>query len=127
VAGLVAKHARGVGSAALLTHCTVQGCSRYRLKTAAILRSTSGNTRGWRVHGRDGARLTNLSCCRSPRVTDEPPPQVAAVGHDRCISPIKHENIDAWLNLNPDRHNLQAQYAIPDDRERPCYEHRLAA
>ena len=58
-------------------------------------------------------------------ITDEPPAEVAAAGHDRCIIPIKHENVDAWLN--PDRANLAAQYAILDDRERPYYEHRMAA
>ncbi|MFM0608730.1 SOS response-associated peptidase family protein [Paraburkholderia sediminicola] len=58
-------------------------------------------------------------------ITDEPPPEVAAAGHDRCIVPIKPENIDAWLN--PDPKNLAAQYAILDDRVRPYYEHRLAA
>ncbi|MEP6876909.1 MAG: SOS response-associated peptidase family protein [Burkholderiales bacterium] len=58
-------------------------------------------------------------------ITDEPPPEVSAAGHDRCIIPIKPEHIDAWLN--PDRKNLAAQYAILDDRERPYYEHRLAA
>jgi len=58
-------------------------------------------------------------------ITDEPPPEVAAAGHDRCIVPIKRENVDAWLR--PERANLTAQYAILDDRERPYYEHRLAA
>ncbi len=58
-------------------------------------------------------------------ITDEPPPEVAAAGHDRCIIPIKQENIDAWLN--PDPANLAAQYAILDDRMRPYYEHRMAA
>jgi len=58
-------------------------------------------------------------------ITDEPPPEVAAAGHDRCIIPIKPENIDAWLN--PDASDLAAQYAILDDRDRPYYEHRLAA
>ncbi len=58
-------------------------------------------------------------------ITDEPPPEVAAAGHDRCIIPIKPENIDAWLN--PDSRNLAASYAILDDRQRPYYEHRLAA
>ena len=58
-------------------------------------------------------------------VTDEPPPEVAAAGHDRCIVPLRRENVDAWLR--PDRHDLAAQYAILDDRERPYYEHRLAA
>jgi putative SOS response-associated peptidase YedK len=58
-------------------------------------------------------------------ITDDPPAEVAAAGHDRCIIPIKPENIDAWLN--PDPKNLAAQYAILDDRDRPYYEHRLAA
>ncbi|MGF7000820.1 SOS response-associated peptidase family protein [Paraburkholderia sp. GAS32] len=58
-------------------------------------------------------------------ITDEPPPEVAAAGHDRCIIPIKSEHIDAWLN--PDPRNLAAQYAFLDDRERPYYEHRMAA
>lgn len=58
-------------------------------------------------------------------ITDEPPPEVAAAGHDRCIVPIRPENIDAWLQ--PDSADLSALYAILDDRERPYYEHRLAA
>ncbi|CAB3784136.1 hypothetical protein LMG28614_01883 [Paraburkholderia ultramafica] len=58
-------------------------------------------------------------------ITDEPPPEVAAAGHDRCIIPIKPENIDAWLN--PDSGDLAALYGILDDRDRPYYEHRLAA
>jgi putative SOS response-associated peptidase YedK len=58
-------------------------------------------------------------------ITDEPPAEVAAAGHDRCIIPIKPENVDAWLS--PDPTNLAAQHAILDDRERPYYEHRMAA
>lgn len=58
-------------------------------------------------------------------ITDEPPPEIAAAGHDRCVIPIKPENIDAWLC--PERGNLAAQYAILDDRYRPYYEHRIAA
>ncbi|CAE6804832.1 hypothetical protein LMG22931_05578 [Paraburkholderia nemoris] len=58
-------------------------------------------------------------------ITDEPPPEVAAAGHDRCIVPIKPENADAWLN--PDPSNLAALYAILDDRVRPYCEHRMAA
>lgn len=58
-------------------------------------------------------------------ITDEPPEEVAAAGHDRCIVPIKPENIDAWLN--PDARNLDAQEAILEDRDRPYYEYRLAA
>ena len=58
-------------------------------------------------------------------ITDEPPPEVAAAGHDRCIVPIKAEHVDAWLN--PDPSNLQGLDAILDDRETPYYEHLLAA
>jgi putative SOS response-associated peptidase YedK len=58
-------------------------------------------------------------------ITDVPPPEVEAAGHDRCIVPIKVENIEAWLN--PSQSNLNAMYAILDDRDRPYYEHRLAA
>jgi hypothetical protein len=31
-------------------------------------------------------------------ITDEPPPELAAAGHDQCIMPIKPDNINAWLN-----------------------------
>ncbi|MFP3564060.1 SOS response-associated peptidase family protein [Paraburkholderia sp. SIMBA_030] len=58
-------------------------------------------------------------------ITDEPPPEIAAAGHNRCIIPIKPENLDAWLN--PNASDLAALYAILDDRDRPFYEHRLAA
>ncbi|MEM5365257.1 SOS response-associated peptidase family protein [Paraburkholderia azotifigens] len=58
-------------------------------------------------------------------ITDEPPEEVAAAGHDRCIVPIREAHLDAWLNPDPKR--LDALYAILDDRERPYYEHRMAA
>lgn len=58
-------------------------------------------------------------------ITDEPPPEVAAAGHDRCIIPIRPEHVDAWLS--PDASNLGSLHKILDDRERPFYEHRLAA
>lgn len=63
-----------------------------------------------------------LSCAA---VTDEPPAEVAAAGHDRCIIPLRRENVDAWLR--PDRANLAEQCRILDDRERPFYGHCLAA
>jgi len=70
--------------------------------------------------GPDGEELLSFAA-----ITDDPPPEVAAAGHDRCIIPIQSDDIDAWLN--PDRGNLAAQYAILDRRERPYYEHRAAA
>jgi putative SOS response-associated peptidase YedK len=70
--------------------------------------------------GPDGEELLSFAA-----ITDEPPPEVAAAGHDRCIVPIKAANLDEWLR--PEPNNLAASYAILDDRERPYYEHRLAA
>jgi len=58
-------------------------------------------------------------------ITDEPPPEVAAAGHDRCIVPIKPEYVDRWLN--PATGDATELFAILDDRERPYYEHRMAA
>jgi putative SOS response-associated peptidase YedK len=58
-------------------------------------------------------------------ITDEPPPEVAAAGHDRCIVPIKPENVEAWLK--PDASNRGALHAILDDKDRPYFEHWLAA
>lgn len=58
-------------------------------------------------------------------ITDEPPAEVAAAGHDRCIIPISREHLDGWLS--PKEGDLSALYAILDDRERPYFEHREAA
>lgn len=58
-------------------------------------------------------------------ITDDPEPEVAAAGHDRTIINIKPEHIEAWLNPEPS--NLDAIYAIFDDRRHPYYEHRIAA
>ena len=69
---------------------------------------------------RDGERLLSFAA-----ITDETPAEVAAAGHDRCMVPIKPENIDAWLN--PDPANLAAQMAILDDRSTPYSENRMAA
>ena len=56
-------------------------------------------------------------------ITDEPPAEIAAAGHDRCIIPVAAENMDAWL-AGGDAPSMQA---ILDDRSRPTYEFRLAA
>lgn len=58
-------------------------------------------------------------------ITDEPPEEVAATGHDRCIVPLKPENVLQWLE--PEKSSLEALQALLDDRQRPYYEHRLAA
>lgn len=57
-------------------------------------------------------------------ITDDPPPEVAAAGHDRCIIAIKEEHLDAWLQPGGD---IAKSYAILDDREPLYFEHRAAA
>lgn len=58
-------------------------------------------------------------------ITDEPPPEVAAVGHDRCVVPLRPENLDAWLN--PDPRDVQGLYAMLRDRQPMQFRHQLAA
>jgi hypothetical protein len=50
---------------------------------------------------------------------------VAAAGHDRCIIPLPESALDAWLN--PDARRPDVVDALLDQRERPLYEHRMAA
>jgi putative SOS response-associated peptidase YedK len=57
-------------------------------------------------------------------ITDEPPPEVAATGHNRCIIPLNPGNVSAWLNPGAD---LGTYYALLDNSEKPYYAHELAA
>ena len=50
-------------------------------------------------------------------ITDEPPPEVRARGHDRCIIPIREQYLDVWLNPQGD---LAMSQQILSDRE-PLY------
>lgn len=56
-------------------------------------------------------------------ITRDPPPEVEAAGHDRCIIAIKPENLDAWLDPEPGK--LAEQCAILDDPVGAYYQHRL--
>jgi hypothetical protein len=57
-------------------------------------------------------------------ITDDPPLEVAEVGHDRCPVPILENDIDAWLDHDPT--DVSSLYAILDRRVRPFYEHQVA-
>jgi len=46
-------------------------------------------------------------------ITDEPPAEVAAAGHDRCIVPIKAEHVDAWLNPDAGGAGMPARIRSP--------------
>jgi putative SOS response-associated peptidase YedK len=58
-------------------------------------------------------------------ITDDPPPEIAEAGHDRCPVPIKPENIDAWLN--PEPRSLEAMDAILDTGPELTYSHKAAS
>jgi putative SOS response-associated peptidase YedK len=58
-------------------------------------------------------------------VTDDPPPEVAATGHNRCIIAIRPQNVAAWLA--PEGLGKSRLEAILSDRQCPFYEHQVAA
>lgn len=58
-------------------------------------------------------------------ITDEPPEEVRAAGHDRCIVPLRPDNVMPWLT--PQGHSLDDLDQMLEDRERPYYEHQLLA
>lgn len=58
-------------------------------------------------------------------VTDEPPPEVAAVGHDRIVINLSPSAVERWLT--PQGRSVQELQSILDDRQRSYYEHELAA
>jgi len=58
-------------------------------------------------------------------ITDEPPTEVAAAGHDRMIINLKPEHLDAWLK--PEGRSLEELQQILGDRQMPYYEHEVMA
>jgi putative SOS response-associated peptidase YedK len=58
-------------------------------------------------------------------ITDDPPPEVLATGHTRCVISLKDENVSEWLS--PTQLPQQRLEEILSDRANPYYEHRIAA
>jgi len=56
-------------------------------------------------------------------ITRDPPHEVAAAGHDRCVIPIRPENVDAWLH--PDPGHLGDQLAILDEPIDVFFQHEI--
>ena len=58
-------------------------------------------------------------------ITDEPPEEVAAAGHDRMIVNLKPESVSAWLS--PQGQSKEALERLLEDRQTPFYEHQVLA
>jgi putative SOS response-associated peptidase YedK len=58
-------------------------------------------------------------------ITDEPPADVAAAGHDRCIVNLKPEHVEAWLA--PEGRSTEELQVILSDRAIPVIQHAEAA
>lgn len=58
-------------------------------------------------------------------ITDEPPPEVAAAGHDRCVVNLKEQNVKAWLT--PQGRTATDLQLLLSDLNRPYYEHAVLA
>jgi putative SOS response-associated peptidase YedK len=56
-------------------------------------------------------------------ITDEPPPEISATGHERCVIAIREQNLDDWLD--PARVDAVRLKKILDDRESFYYEHKI--
>lgn len=57
-------------------------------------------------------------------ITDEPPPDVAAAGHDRCIINLKPEHVEAWLT--PHGRSAGELQAMLSDRAIPVFQHEIS-
>jgi putative SOS response-associated peptidase YedK len=56
-------------------------------------------------------------------ITDEPPADIAAAGHDRCIINLKPEHLEAWLS--PQGRSREKLQAILSDRAVPVFQHEI--
>ena len=56
-------------------------------------------------------------------ITDEPPADVAAEGHDRCIINLKPEHVEAWLT--PENRSAAELQAMLSDRAIPAFQHEI--
>ena len=56
-------------------------------------------------------------------ITDEPPPEVLATGHTRCVISLREGNVREWLA--PARVGKGRLEEILSDRAAPVYEHRI--
>ena len=58
-------------------------------------------------------------------ITDEPPSDIAAAGHDRCVINLQPQHVDAWLT--PEGRSTQELQNILSDHAVSTYQHALQA
>ncbi len=58
-------------------------------------------------------------------ITTNPPPEIAATGHNRCPIFLQDKNIIPWLN--PANKSMKDLHAILSEKQTPFYEHALVA
>jgi putative SOS response-associated peptidase YedK len=75
----------------------------------------------WSQWQEPGAREL-LSCAA---ITDDPPLEIAAVGHDRCIIALQEKYLEAWLT--PRGRSASELLQMLSDPQRSYFEHRIAA
>jgi putative SOS response-associated peptidase YedK len=56
-------------------------------------------------------------------ITRDPPPEVSAAGHDRCLITLKPENVDSWLDPDPSRRPELLR--VLDDYANEYFDHSL--
>jgi putative SOS response-associated peptidase YedK len=54
-------------------------------------------------------------------ITDEPPADIAAAGHDRCVINLKPEHVEAWLT--PEVRSKKELQELLSDRAVPVFQH----
>jgi putative SOS response-associated peptidase YedK len=56
-------------------------------------------------------------------ITDDPPQDIAAAGHDRCIINLRPEHVDA--RLTPQGRSREQPQTILSDRAVPAFAHEI--
>lgn len=69
---------------------------------------------------KDGTSLLSFAA-----ITDEPPEEVRAAGHDRMIVNLQPANAERWLT--PATRSTEELQALLDDRQKPYYKHQVEA
>ena len=59
--------------------------------------------------------------CGFAAITDEPPPDISAAGHDRCIINLRPDHVEAWLT--PENRGREELQSILSGRAVSTFEH----